>query len=160
MYTLRAKVNFYDKENPGRLVHSGDLLTTKDEARVKNLLELDFAEVVTVGQPEAPKEEPVKEAEEAPAEAQNEAPAEGAEAEAEAKEEAAEKAAETEEKEPEEVAEVVTVGSESYPVAVVKEALNAIGVKTAANAGLAAVSKKVSELSEEQAEELKKQLTN
>ena len=56
-------------------------------------------------------------------------------------------------------AEVVTVGSESYPVAVVKEALNAIGVKTAANAGLKAVSKKVSELSEEQAQELAKVLT-
>ena len=105
--------------------------------------------MVTVDQPEAPKEEPVKEAVEAPAEAQNEAPAE----------EAAEQAAEAEAKEPKEVAEVVTVGSESYPVAVVKEALNAIGVKTAANAGLKAVSKKVSELSEEQAQELAKVLT-
>ena len=66
---------------------------------------------------------------------------------------------ETEAKEPEKVAEVVTVGSESYPVAVVKKALNAIGVKTAANAGLKAVSEKVSELSEEQAQELAKELT-
>lgn len=159
MYTLRAKVNFYDKEHPGRLIHSGELLTTNDEARVKNLLNLNFAEVVTVDKPEAPKEEPVKEAVEAPAEAQNEAPAEEAEAETEAKEEAAEQAAEAEAKGSEEVAEVVTVGSESYPVAVVKEALNAIGVKTAANAGLKAVSKKVSELSEEQAQELVKVLT-
>ena len=159
MYTLRAKVNFYDKEHPGRLIHSGELLTTNDEARVKNLLALNFAEVVTVDKPEAPKEEPVKEAEEAPAEAQNEAPAKEAEAETEAKEEAAKKAAETEEKEPEEAAEVVTVGSESYPVAVVKKALNAIGVKTAANAGLKAVSEKVSELSEEQSQELAKELT-
>lgn len=131
------------------MLHPGDLLITKDEERVKRLQELNFAEVVTVDQPEAPKEEPVKEAVEAPAEAQNEAPAE----------EAAEQAAEAEAKEPEEVAEVVTVGSESYPVAVVKEALNAIGVKTAANAGLKAVSKKVSELSEEQAQELAKVLT-
>lgn len=103
------------------MLHPGELLITKDEERVKRLQELNFAEVVTVDQPEAPKEEPVKE--------------------------------------PEEVAEVVTVGSESYPVAVVKEALNAIGVKTAANAGLKAVSKKVSELSEEQAQELAKVLT-
>lgn len=125
------------------MIHSGELLTTNDEARVKNLLALSFAEVVTVDKPEA----------------QNEAPAEEAEAETEAKEEAAEQAAEAEAKEPEEVAEVVTVGSESYPVAVVKEALNAIGVKTAANAGLKAVSKKVSELSEEQAQELVKVLT-
>lgn len=139
------------------MIHPGELLTTNDEARVKNLLDLNFAEVVTVDKPEAPKEEPVKEAVEAPAEAQNEAPAKEAEAETEAKEDAAEKAAEA--KEPEEVAEVVTVGSESYPVAVVKEALNAIGVKTAANAGLKAVSKKVSELSEEQAQELAKVLT-
>ncbi len=131
------------------MLHPGELLITKDEERVKRLQELNFAEVVTVDQPEAPKEEPVKEAVEAPAEAQNEAPAE----------EAAEQAAEAEAKEPEEVAEVVTVGSESYPVAVVKEALNAIGVKTAANAGLKAVSKKVSELSEEQAQELAKVLT-
>lgn len=131
------------------MLHPGELLITKDEERVKRLHELNFAEVVTVDQPEAPKEEPVKEAVEAPAEAQNEAPAE----------EAAEQAAEAEAKEPEEVAEVVTVGSESYPVAVVKEALNAIGVKTAANAGLKAVSKKVSELSEEQAQELAKVLT-
>ena len=149
MYTLKAKTCFYDKEHPGRMLHPGDLLITKDEERVKRLQELNFAEVVTVDQPEAPKEEPVKEAVEAPAEAQNEAPAE----------EAAEQAAEAEAKEPEEVAEVVTVGSESYPVAVVKEALNAIGVKTAANAGLKAVSKKVSELSEEQAQELAKVLT-
>lgn len=141
------------------MLHPGELLITKDEERVKKLQELNFAEVVTVDQPEAPKEEPVKEAVEAPAEAQNEAPAEDAEAETEAKEEAAEKAAETEAKEPEEAAEVVTVGSESYPVAVVKEALKAIGVKTAANAGLKAVSKKVSELSEEQAQELVKVLT-
>ena len=154
MYTLRAKVNFYDKEHPGRLIHSGELLTTNDEARVKNLLALNFAEVVTVDKPEAPKGEPVKGAEEAPAEAQNEAPAKEAEAETEAK-----KAAETEEKEPEEAAEVVTVGSESYPIAVVKKALNAIGIKTAANAGLKAVSQKVSELSEEQAQELAKELT-
>ena len=145
MYTLRAKVNFYDKEHPGRLIHSGELLTTNDEARLKNLLALNFAEVVTVDNPEAPKGEPVKGAEEAPAEAQNEAPAK--------------EAAETEEKEPEKVAEVVTVGSESYPVAVVKKALNAIGIKTAANAGLKAVSQKVSELSEEQAQELAKELT-
>lgn len=145
MYTLRAKVNFYDKEHPGRLIHSGELLTTNDEARLKNLLALNFAEVVTVDNPEAPKGEPVKGAEEAPAEAQNEAPAK--------------EAAETEEKEPEEAAEVVTVGSESYPVAVVKKALNAIGIKTAANAGLKAVSQKVSELSEEQAQELAKELT-
>lgn len=131
------------------MLHPGELLITKDEERVKRLQELNFAEVVTVDQPEAPKEEPVKEAVEAPAEAQNEAPAE----------EAAEQAAEAEAKEPEEVAKVVTVGSESYPVAVVKEALNAIGVKTAANAGLKAVSKKVSELSEEQAQELAKVLT-
>lgn len=131
------------------MLHPGELLITKDEERVKRLQELNFAEVVTVDQPEAPKEEPVKEAVEAPAEAQNEAPAE----------EAAEQAAEAEAKEPEEVAEVVTVGSESYPVAVVKKALNAIGVKTAANAGLKAVSKKVSELSEEQAQELAKVLT-
>lgn len=131
------------------MLHPGELLITKDEERVKRLQELNFAEVVTVDQPEAPKEEPVKEAVEAPAEAQNEAPAE----------EAAEQAAEAEAKEPKEVAEVVTVGSESYPVAVVKEALNAIGVKTAANAGLKAVSKKVSELSEEQAQELAKVLT-
>lgn len=131
------------------MLHPGELLITKDEERVKRLQELNFAEVVTVDQPEAPKEEPVKEAVEAPAEAQNEAPAE----------EAAEQAAEAEAKEPEEVAEVVTVGSESYPVAVVKEALNAIGVKTAANAGLKAVSKKVSELSEEQAQEFAKVLT-
>lgn len=131
------------------MLHPGELLITKDEERVKRLQELNFAEVVTVDQPEAPKEEPVKEAVEAPAEAQNEAPAE----------EAAEQAAEAEAKEPEEVAEVVTVGSESYPVAVVKEALNAIGVKTAANAGLKAVSKKVSQLSEEQAQELAKVLT-
>lgn len=149
MYTLKAKTCFYDKEHPGRMLHPGELLITKDEERVKRLHELNFAEVVTVDQPEAPKEEPVKEAVEAPAEAQNEAPAE----------EAAEQAAEAEAKEPEEVAEVVTVGSESYPVAVVKEALNAIGVKTAANAGLKAVSKKVSELSEEQAQELAKVLT-
>ena len=121
MYTLKAKTCFYDKEHPGRMLHPGELLITKDEERVKRLQELNFAEVVTVDQPEAPKEEPVKE--------------------------------------PEEVAEVVTVGSESYPVAVVKEALNAIGVKTAANAGLKAVSKKVSELSEEQAQELAKVLT-
>lgn len=141
------------------MLHPGELLITKDEERVKRLQELSFAEVVTVDQPEAPKEEPVKEAVEAPAEAQNEAPAEEAEAETEAKEEAAERAAEAEAKEPEEVAEVVTVGSESYPVAVVKKALNAIGVKTAANAGLKAVSKKVSELSEEQAQELAKVLT-
>lgn len=141
------------------MLHPGELLITKDEERVKRLHELNFAEVVTVDQPEAPKEEPVKEAVEAPAEAQNEAPAEEAEAETEAKEEAAEQAAEAEAKEPEEVAEVVTVGSESYPVAVVKKALNAIGVKTAANAGLKAVSKKVSELSEEQAQELAKVLT-
>lgn len=159
MYTLKAKTCFYDKEHPGRMLHPGELLITKDEERVKRLQELNFAEVVTVDQPEAPKEEPVKEAVEAPAEAQNEAPAEEAEAETEAKEEAAEQAAEAEAKEPEEVAEVVTVGSESYPVAVVKEALNAIGVKTAANAGLKAVSKKVSELSEEQAQELAKVLT-
>ena len=145
MYTLRAKVNFYDKEHPGRLIHSGELLTTNDEARLKNLLALNFAEVVTVDNPEAPKGEPVKGAEEAPAEAQNEAPAK--------------EAAETEGKEPEEAAEVVTVGSESYPVAVVKKALNAIGIKTAANAGLKAVSQKVSELSEEQAQELAKELT-
>lgn len=125
------------------MIHSGELLTTNDEVRVKNLLALSFAEVVTVDKPEAPKEEPVKEAVEAPAK------------ETEAKEEAAE----TEAKEPEEAAEVVTVGSESYPIAVVKEALNAIGVKTAANAGLKAVSKKVSELSEEQAQELVKVLT-
>lgn len=149
MYTLKAKTCFYDKEHPGRMLHPGELLITKDEERVKRLQELNFAEVVTVDQPEAPKEEPVKEAVEAPAEAQNEAPAE----------EAAEQAAEAEAKEPEEVAEVVTVGSESYPVAVVKEALNAIGVKTAANAGLKAVSKKVSQLSEEQAQELAKVLT-
>ena len=149
MYTLKAKTCFYDKEHPGRMLHPGELLITKDEERVKRLQELNFAEVVTVDQPEAPKEEPVKEAVEAPAEAQNEAPAE----------EAAEQAAEAEAKEPEEVAEVVTVGSESYPVAVVKEALNAIGVKTAANAGLKAVSKKVSELSGEQAQELAKVLT-
>nr|DAL97790.1 MAG TPA: hypothetical protein [Caudoviricetes sp.] len=149
MYTLKAKTCFYDKEHPGRMLHPGELLITKDEERVKRLQELNFAEVVTVDQPEAPKEEPVKEAVEAPAEAQNEAPAE----------EAAEQAAEAEAKEPEEVAEVVTVGSESYPVAVVKKALNAIGVKTAANAGLKAVSKKVSELSEEQAQELAKVLT-
>ena len=141
------------------MLHPGELLITKDEERVKRLQELNFAEVVTVDQPEAPKEEPVKEAVEAPAEAQKEAPAEEAEAETEAKEEAAEQAAEAEAKEPEEVAEVVTVGSESYPVAVVKEALNAIGVKTAANAGLKAVSKKVSGLSEEQAQELAKVLT-
>ena len=127
------------------MIHSGELLTTNDEARVKNLLALNFAEVVTVDNPEAPKGEPVKGAEEAPAEAQNEAPAK--------------EAAETEEKEPEEAAEVVTVGSESYPVAVVKKALNAIGIKTAANAGLKAVSQKVSELSEEQAQELAKELT-
>lgn len=131
------------------MLHPGELLITKDEERVKRLQELNFAEVVTVDQPEAPKEEPVKEAVEAPAKAQNEAPAE----------EAAEQAAEAEAKEPKEVAEVVTVGSESYPVAVVKKALNAIGVKTAANAGLKAVSKKVSELSEEQAQELAKVLT-
>ena len=118
------------------MIHSGELLTTNDEVRVKNLLALSFAEVVTVDKPEAPKEEPVKEAVEAPAK---------------------ETAAETEAKE--EAAEVVTVGSESYPIAVVKEALNAIGVKTAANAGLKAVSKKVSELSEEQAQELAKVLT-
>lgn len=149
MYTLKAKTCFYDKEHPGRMLHPGELLITKDEERVKRLQELNFAEVVTVDQPEAPKEEPVKEAVEAPAEAKNEAPAE----------EAAEQAAEAEAKEPEEVAEVVTVGSESYPVAVVKKALNAIGVKTAANAGLKAVSKKVSELSEEQAQELAKVLT-
>ena len=149
MYTLKAKTCFYDKEHPGRMLHPGELLITKDEERVKRLQELNFAEVVTVDQPEAPKKETVKEAVEAPAEAQNEAPAE----------EAAEQAAEAEAKEPEEVAEVVTVGSESYPVAVVKEALNAIGVKTAANAGLKAVSKKVSELSEEQAQELAKVLT-
>ena len=80
------------------MIHSGELLTTNDEVRVKNLLALSFAEVVTVG-------------------------------------------------------------SESYPIAVVKEALNAIGVKTAVNAGLKAVSKKVSELSEEQAQELVKVLT-
>ena len=141
------------------MLHPGELLITKDEERVKRLQELNFAEVVTVDQPEAPKEEPVKEAVEAPAEAQNEAPAEEAEAETEAKEEAAERAAEAEAKEPEEVAEVVTVGSESYPVAVVKKALNAIGVKTAANAGLKAVSEKDSELSEEQAQELAKVLT-
>lgn len=159
MYTLRAKVNFYDKEHPGRLIHSGELLTTNDEARVKNLLALNFAEVVTVDNPEAPKKEPVKEAEETPAEAQNQAPDKEAEADTEAKDNAAEKADEAEAKESEEVAEVVTVGSESYPVAVVKEALNAIGVKTAANAGLKAVSKKVSELSEEQAQELAKELT-
>ena len=127
------------------MIHSGELLTTNDEARLKNLLALNFAEVVTVDNPEAPKGEPVKGAEEAPAEAQNEAPAK--------------EAAETEEKEPEEAAEVVTVGSESYPVAVVKKALNAIGIKTAANAGLKAVSQKVSELSEEQAQELAKELT-
>ncbi len=147
MYTLRAKVNFYDKEHPGRLIHSGELLTTNDEVRVKNLLALSFAEVVTVDKPEAPKEEPVKEAVEAPAK------------ETAAETEAKEEAAETEAKEPEEAAEVVTVGSESYPIAVVKEALNAIGVKTAVNAGLKAVSKKVSELSEEQAQELVKVLT-
>lgn len=159
MYTLKAKVNFYDKEHPGRMMHPGELLTTKDEERVKRLQELNFAEVVTVDQPEAPKEEPVKEAVEAPAEAQNEAPAEEVKAEAEAPEEAAEQAAEAETKESEKVAEVVTVGSESYPVAVVKEALKAIGVKTAANAGVPSVSKKVSELSEEQAQELVKVLT-
>ena len=141
------------------MIHSGELLTTNDEARVKNLLALNFAEVVTVDKPEAPKEEPVKEAEEAPAEAQNEAPAKETEAETEAKEDSAKKAAETEAKEPEKVAEVVTVGSESYPVAVVKKALNAIGVKTAANAGLKAVSEKVSELSEEQVQELARELT-
>ena len=127
------------------MIHSGELLTTNDEARLKNLLALNFAEVVTVDNPEAPKGEPVKGAEEAPAEAQNEAPAK--------------EAAETEEKEPEEAAEVVTVGSESYPVAVVKKALKAIGIKTAANAGLKAVAQKVSELSEEQAQELAKELT-
>ena len=130
------------------MIHSGELLTTNDEARLKNLLALNFAEVVTVDNPEAPKGEPVKGAEEAPAEAQNEAPAKETEAETEAKEDAAKKAA-----------EVVTVGSESYPVAVVKKALNAIGIKTAANAGLKAVSQKVSELSEEQAQELAKELT-
>lgn len=129
------------------MIHSGELLTTNDEVRVKNLLALSFAEVVTVDKPEAPKEEPVKEAVEAPAK------------ETAAETEAKEEAAETEAKEPEEAAEVVTVGSESYPIAVVKEALNAIGVKTAVNAGLKAVSKKVSELSEEQAQELVKVLT-
>ena len=107
------------------MFHPGELLITKDEERAKRLQELNFAEVVTVDKPEAPKEEPAKE------------PA----------------------KEPEEVAEVVTVGSLSYPVAVVKKALNTIGVRTAANAGVESVSKKVSELSEELSQMLAEELT-
>ena len=136
MYTLRAKVNFYDKEHPGRLVRSGELLATNDDVRVKKLLDMNFAEVVAVDRPETPEVESANDASETPEESRNDAPAK----------ESAE-------------AEVVAVGSESYPVAAVKEALKSVGVKTAINAGLKAVSKKVSELPEEQVRELISVLT-
>lgn len=46
MFKLRAKMNFYDKENPGRLVHPGELLVTKDKSRAENLERLGFATIV------------------------------------------------------------------------------------------------------------------
>lgn len=53
----------------------------------------------------------------------------------------------------------VSVLGTEYDLAKVKEALNAIGVKVAANAGLANVQKKVTELTDEQANALTAKLS-
>jgi len=139
MYQLKAKVNFYDKEHPGVLLHTGELLSTKSEARAKDLVERGFAEIVSV--PEAPKQK-------------EEAPVVSSEAEAPVKEVEAEPEAETEAPEQKEEAVEVTDNN----LADVRQALNAIGVKTAQNAGLNKVADKVAELSEAQMAELKLKL--
>lgn len=53
----------------------------------------------------------------------------------------------------------VEVAGGKYPVSNVRNALNLIGVKTAGNAGVKALNKKVSELSEEQVTELMNHLS-
>lgn len=54
---------------------------------------------------------------------------------------------------------MVIVGGVEYELCAVKSALNAIGVKTAANAGVENVSQKVASLNEEQAIELNSKLS-
>lgn len=108
MYTLKAKENFYDKEHPGRLIQIGEPLTTADKARVQNLLNLGWAEVVS----------------------------------------------EPQEKSVEETEGGLTIAGAVYGLNEVKQALNAIGVKTAANAGRHNVCKKVKVLSAAQMAEL------
>jgi len=130
MYQLKAKVNFYDKEHPGVLLHPGELLSTKSEERVKDLVARGFAEIVST--PVTPAEQPAVAEKGSETEIQTEAPAEQG--------------------------NVVVVSEDN--LADVRQALNAIGVKTAGNAGLKKVAEKVAELSEAQMAELKEQLTN
>ena len=59
----------------------------------------------------------------------------------------------------EEDVKVVSVLGTEYELAKVKDGLNAIGVKTAANAGVEAVAKKVVELTDEQANALVEKLS-
>jgi len=136
MYTLKVIQNFYDKEHPGVLLHTGETLTTEDGHRAKHLVELGFAVIVNAPEEGAPA------AVKAP-----EAPAEGTGNEGNSAEKA-----------PEEGSTVEVAGGK-YPVSNVRNALNLIGVKTAGNAGVKALNKKVSELSEEQVTELMNHLS-
>ena len=169
LFVIAVLSAFRDKENPDRVFGPGDSLETGDLKRVNDIVGrgLGFLSNVKVVEAPAPAA-PAEEAKEAPEKEQEQPAAEAPAAPAEEAKEAPEKeqeqpaaeapAAPAEEAKEEDVKVVSVLGTE-YELAKVKEGLNAIGVKTAANAGVEAVAKKVVELTDEQANALVEKLS-
>ena len=141
LFVIAVLSAFRDKENPDRVFGPGDSLETGDLKRVNDIVGRGLGFLSNVKVVEAP-------APAAPAEEAKEAP------EKEQEQPAAEAPAAPAEEAKEEDVKVVSVLGTEYELAKVKEGLNAIGVKTAANAGVEAVAKKVVELTDEQANAL------
>ena len=146
MFVIAVLSAFRDKENPDRVFGPGDSLETGDLKRVNDIVGRGLGFLSNVKVVEAP-------APAAPAEEAKEAP------EKEQEQPAAEAPAAPAEEAKEEDVKVVSVLGTEYELAKVKEGLNAIGVKTAANAGVEAVAKKVVELTDEQANALVEKLS-
>ena len=151
LFVIAVLSAFRDKENPDRVFGPGDSLETGDLKRVNDIVGrgLGFLSNVKVVEAPAPAA-PAEEAKEAPEKEQEQPAAEAPAAEA--------PAAPAEEAKEEDVKVVSVLGTE-YELAKVKEGLNAIGVKTAANAGVEAVAKKIVELTDEQANALVEKLS-
>ena len=146
LFVIAVLSAFRDKENPDRVFGPGDSLETGDLKRVNDIVGRGLGFLSNVKVVEAP-------APAAPAEEAKEAP------EKEQEQPAAEAPAAPAEEAKEEDVKVVSVLGTEYELAKVKEGLNAIGVKTAANAGVEAVAKKVVELTDEQANALVEKLS-
>ena len=146
LFVIAVLSAFRDKENPDRVFGPGDSLETGDLKRVNDIVGRGLGFLSNVKVVEAP-------APAAPAEEAKEAP------EKEQEQPAAEAPAAPAEEAKEEDVKVVSVLGTEYELAKVKDGLNAIGVKTAANAGVEAVAKKVVELTDEQANALVEKLS-